>query len=428
MRDMKSMPIHRKIQYAVFFLFVLDVLLLGAGKNLPGLGVSSRKFWFVLFAMISAVVFVIEDSARRMTDILLLSAATIFLLVWMLLIPIFTHGNIVYATTDATPLAALVIFLFTTEFVRYRAGWIWVRRLMFGFLVCFAFVHIVLFLYLRLYPGLQPVISGIFQSIFDVGSGEDARFVFFTPLESGVYRIYFGSSFLLLLGLYFVVARPVSMRLGRLRLEYVFALLLLSALWATNTRSLLFGAVTFVALYPFCIAFFKKIEQSYWSIFFLLALPLFLSFLLVPTVDPSTLKMLDLGRSVSDDVRAAQFDSLFDAFRHSPFWGIGFGSSATFIRAPDTPYAYELSIVGLAMKTGVMGLLLACAGWAAVLNSFRVPGTIAAARPIAALYALYFAFMFSCFYNPYMFGLYGTFFLLFILYEFSFVTIGAAND
>jgi O-antigen ligase len=300
---------------------------------------------------------------------------------------------------------------------------------MMTFLCAFALLHIALYVFLLLYPQMQGSVSDLFQYALDVGSGDDARFVFFTPsLDNGVYRIYFGSSFLLLIGLYFSVTRPTNVRIGWLRLEYVMALLILGALWATNTRSLMLGAATFIALYPFCLLFVKKVEQSYWSIFLLLALPIVCSFLLVPTVDPTTLQLIGLGRNVSDDVRSVQFASLFDAFKNSPLFGLGFGSNATFIRAQDTPYAYELSIVGLLMKVGTVGLLAACAIWAGVLDTFRSPGNTRAAREVAALYALYCSFVISCFYNPYIFGFFGTFFLLFVLYEFSYVMRGAEND
>jgi hypothetical protein len=272
-----------------------------------------------------------------------------------------------------------------------------------------------------MFPDMHGLVSESFQRMLDVGSGDDARFVFFTPLENGTYRIYFGSSFLLLLGLYFSVARIFSKPTGKPYFEYVLALLIFGALWATNTRSLMLGAGAFIVAYLLCLRFFTKVEQSYWSILLLLVLPLLLSFLLVPTVDPSTVQALDLGRGMNDDVRAIQFDSLFEAFKNSPFLGIGFGSNAPFIRSEDTPYAYELSTVGLFMKIGIVGLLLACGLWAAVFNSFRLPGSFGAARKIAALYALYFAFVCSCFYNPYIFGYFGTFFLLFMLYEFSYV-------
>jgi hypothetical protein len=429
MSEFISVLLDKKVRYGIFVLFTLDLLLLGAGKNLPALGISSRKVFFALFVMISVLVFFAEYSSRRLQDAALFCGAAFFLLVWVVLIPALTHGNITYALTDATPLAALAIFLLTTEFTRYTIGWTWVRRLMVTFLFAYAVLHIVLYAILLVYPQLQTNLSDLFQYALDVGSGDDARFVFFTPsIDNGIYRIYFGSSFLLLLGLYFSVTSLVRKRIGWLRLDYAMAVLVLGALWATNTRSLILGAATFIVLYPFCLAFFKRTEQSYWSIFLLLALPILFSFLLVPTVDPTTLQLIGLGRSVSDDVRSIQFDSLFDAFRNNPLFGLGFGSNASFIRAPDTPYAYELSIVGLMMKIGTVGLLAACAIWAGVLNTFRSPGNTGAAREVAALYALYFAFMFSCFYNPYIFGFFGTFFLLFVLYEFSFAMRGAEND
>jgi len=415
----------RRMQCGAFWLFMLDLLLLGAGRNVPGLDFSTRKIFFALFAVLSVMTFAANFRSRRVLDAALICCTVIFLLVWVILIPIYTHGNLGYAVTDATPLVATAIFLLTTDFTESRAAWHHIRQFLMVFVIAFGVLHICLYLLFRIMPEMREPVTQWMQAVLDIGIGDEARFVFFTPLDGGVFRIYFGSSFLLLLGFYFAAAASERTGNWSWRQGLPLVALILLAMWATNTRSLFLGVGAFLFVYVLALGYLKLMTKpSYASVFVALALPFFCSFLLIPTVDPSVLQVFGLSRDISDDVRAEQFGPLLDALGSSPVVGLGFGSNASFIRAEDAPYAYELSIVALFMKIGIGGLLLACGIWAGALRAFPANSEVHAGRKKAALYALYFSFVFSCFYNPYVFGFFGTFFLLFVLYEFSSVVRG----
>ncbi|WP_348688825.1 hypothetical protein [Acidovorax soli] len=411
----------RRFQSLVFFLFVLDLLLLGAGVDIPGMNVSSRKLFFLLFGVASLLVYFGEFATRGSVDVVPMLAASLFLCVWAIFIPYFVHGNFAYAMSDVMPLAASGVFLFTADFPRWRNVWTDIRGMLLAFLYAFALLHVILYLILMVYPDLLLDLAETFALIFDVGVGDDARFVFFTPLDGGGARIYFGSSFLLLIGLYFLISDEGEYFGSGLRSWVVFAALLIGALWATNTRSLLLGAAAMLFLFPVSRWLMSRLRKSWLTLFLLLVLPFFLSFLLIPTVDTELLAFLGLGREGSDDVRSEQLYSLLNAFSEHWLFGLGFGANASFVRAEASPYAYELSILALFMKIGVVGILVACGIWASLLVSPQLGMEKASARKLSALYVLYFSFVVSCFYNPYIFGFFGTLFLLFVLYEFSFL-------
>jgi hypothetical protein len=72
--------------------------------------------------------------------------------------------------------------------------------------------------------------------------------------------------------------------------------------------------------------------------------------------DPSLLNYFGVGRDVSDDLRNQQVFSLLDSFFDSWFVGQGFGASSDQIRSESAPWSYEMSILALYMKIGVVGI------------------------------------------------------------------------
>lgn len=417
----------RRLQYFIFLLFIFDLLCFGAGVDIPGLDLSSRKTLFVLFFIISTLIFLGRRDERKLLNVVWLLFSIIFLVVWVLGVPSFTHGNLSYAVADALPLVASGVFLLTTDFPGRKREWIIVQRFVVLLLALFSLVHVALYIGFRIWPENQEEIVNLLARLLDVGTGEDARFVFFTPLGDGVTRVYFGASFLLLIGLYFSLSGANDC-FGRGRwMRFVFASLVAGAIWVTNTRSLLLAAVAMVFLYPIFVHLLRVVSRRAFTVFVLLLLPFLCAFLLIPTVDVSFLGGIGMVRDMSDDVRSEQLSSLLDALGEHWFFGKGFGASVSFVRAENAPYAYELSILALFMKIGLGGMLFACSIWSCALGSMLSQARDVPVRKLAALYALYFSFILSCFYNPYVFGFFGTLFLLLVLYEFSFVVRGCEN-
>ena len=70
-----------------------------------------------------------------------------------------------------------------------------------------------------------------------------------------------------------------------------------------------------------------------------------------------------LGGGAGELARAEQFLALLDGWQRNPLFGAGLGASALgSLRSVDMPWAYELSYVALVFQTGLVGLLIYCAG------------------------------------------------------------------
>lgn len=418
------MVLLRTVQSLFFFIFLLDLLFLGAGVNIYGLDISSRKILFLFFCASSLLVYFGDFTEKDMINFNLILVGSLFVLIWVVLIPLISHGNLIYAVSDAVPLIASGVFLLTTQFPIWKNSWLAVRKLTLSFLYIFTILHVILYFIFMTYPGLVADLTAVFALIFDTGTGDDAKFVFFTSLDGDISRVYFGSSFLLLIGFYFLFSDEGENFSSSLGSHFFFAILLVVALWATNTRSLLLGAAVMVIFFPISRWLMRHINKSWLTIFLLIILPLFLVFLLIPTVDIQLLAFVGLDRDGSDDIRSEQLYSLLNTISENILFGLGFGANAQIVRNEGAPYSYELSILALFMKIGVIGVLVACGILASIfLNSLPKEG-LEFEKKFSALYALYISFIISCFYNPYIFGFFGTFFLLFILYEFAFVAKG----
>lgn len=414
----------RIFQAFIFFIFLLDLLFLGAGLNIYGLNISSRKIFFLLFCASSLIIYFGSFAERDVDNFTVVLSGCLFVLIWVVLIPLISHGNLAYAVSDAVPLIASGIFLLTTSFPLWKNFWIVVRQLTLIFLYIFTILHVILYLIFLVYPDSVVDLAELFALILDVGTGDEAQFVFFTSLDDGISRIYFGSSFLLLIGFYFLFSDEDESFGSGFRSRFLFTVLLVVALWATNTRSLLLGAVAMVIIFPISRWLMRQIYKSWATIFLLLFLPILLTFFLIPTVDMQLLAFFGLDRDGSDDIRSEQLYSLLNSFSENLLFGLGFGANALIVRSEDAPYSYELSILALFMKIGVAGIFVACGIWTSILLNLLPKEGQEFEKKFAALYALYISFIISCFYNPYIFGFFGTFFLLFLLYEFAFVARG----
>lgn len=404
-----------------FFLFVLDLLFLGSGINISETGISSRKIFFGIFFCLSSFIYFRDFKGHGKIDVLNILMAFLFLFIWVFFIPFLRNRNFTYAVSDAMPLIASGVFLLTTDFPCWKNAWNSIRKIMLIFLYGFSLLHVVLFLVFLSHPDLLGFFQDAFAAVFDVGTGDDARFVFFTPLDGGGVRVYFGSSFLLLIGIYFLLSDEGEFFGRGIRSKLLFAALLLGALWATNTRSFMMGTIAMVFFFSIFRWLMAYMQKSWLTIFMLLLFPFFLIFLLIPTVDVELLQLFGLGRGGSDDIRSMQLYPLMDAFLGNYVFGLGFGASASFVRAEDAPYAYELSILALFMKIGLTGVMIACSIFANALRKILSKESGGSIKKISSIYALYVSFIISCFYNPYIFGFFGTFFILFVLYEFSFL-------
>jgi hypothetical protein len=394
---------------------------MGSGKLYTIFGVTTRKLLFAFFCIFSVITYFGSFQRKPILQRRSIAGFVLFVTLWVVIIPLYLTGNISYSLADALPLIGSGVYLLTVDFSRHKGSWINIRKVVFYSLLAFTLLHIILYGLSIVKPHLAEVAGEFFRLLWESEDAPVELFVFLTPLNNGLLRVYFGSSFFLLMGLYFAAQKYQSPIEGCVLCRVIVYFLVILALWATNTRSLLLGAVVFVFILPIVSRVFEKIPRNFGGVVLLLVAPFLLSFILIPTFNPQFLSTFGIAREGSDDLRAEQFGPLLGAFLDSPLIGQGFGASVSVIRAEDAPYSYELSILALFMKIGVLGFLFAVIILAGLIDS-SIPKHIKFfPKNITPLYALYFSYIFSCFFNPYMFGFFGTFFSLFLLYEAGFL-------
>lgn len=414
-------------QYFLFVFFVLDIFFMGSGVNYSIMGLGTRKLIFAAYFSISISIYFDRCTQKLFSTVIQVVCFIIFFFVWVIFLPVLRQGSVENSLADALPLMAVAIFLLTDDFSSRERGWISIRWLILYLVVIFSLLHVFLYGASWLRPDLMSGFSEVLKLFWEPRDSEVDYFVFLTSLDNGLLRVYFGSSFLLLLGLYFSLSN-VDVRIHRWWSKPLIFLVVVSALWATNTRSLLFGLGVFLVSFLVSNFIFKKLSISVIGIFFLVVAPFFLSFLLIPTVDPQILSVVGITREGSDDLRAEQLAPLLRGFFENPVFGQGFGGSVEIIRSEDSPYSYELSIFALFMKLGVLGFIVISFILSVAISSSIPDDVNIFKNNIAPLYALYFSYVLSCFYNPYMFGFFGTFFSLFLLYEFAFLMRVCRDD
>lgn len=74
-------------------------------------------------------------------------------------------------------------------------------------------------------------------------------------------------------------------------------------------------------------------------------------------VQPTLLSLLGIASESSDEIRYTQVIWIFNTFMNSPVLGTGLGSAED-VRSLIAPWTYEMSLLALIMKLGLVGVFL----------------------------------------------------------------------
>lgn len=124
-----------------------------------------------------------------------------------------------------------------------------------------------------------------------------------------------------------------------------------------------------------------------------------------------------IGSTFSDSSAGERFEQvgpLLDAWARAPWFGNGFGAQAALIRSEEAPFSYELTVLALLMKVGVVGLavllLLTGGCWLAAWLAARPRQR----RDCAGLAAVV-SFLLAASTNPFLLNFVGMSLLCFLL-------------
>lgn len=412
-----------------FLLFVTEIMLGGAGEMAFIFGLGIRKAIFLSLAISCILLKIVRFASdgykyKNCNWPIVLISCTIFA-IWVLLLPLLNGQGIRIALKDAGPLigAAVIVALFDEKvFLSY---WRYIRIYIFSLLIIFVLSHVALYVVGLNDPNSRWVRSDMLKEIWDPSSSIiNQKFVFFGPNAWGP-RIYFGSSFLLLIGLYFSFffngEWPPIKKIGLVVLFFLGIVI-------TQTRSLILASLIFIFLIFVADRSNWPKKKNDFYLWLLIGLPLVFILVLIPSIEPRMLASAIFYRGEAENIRQEQMLALIKDIGMFPFLGKGFGSHVAYIRNLDTPYAYELSVVALYMKMGVIGII-AVITLIALYGRSAINGILPGGRRLAGgTYALYCAIVVASFYNPYLFSFFGTFFIIFICLETKYLSMMAYGN
>jgi hypothetical protein len=409
----------------VFFIIpgsvlIADLALTGSGHWSDVLGFSVRRLMLLVAAGYAILVWTAFFS-RVPRGFAAVAALLIFLGVWGFGIPVLKGIPLANALSDGQLFLGLLFGPALAHMVIRTKCWSGALKLIERLIWVLALLHVALFWSDKLADaGVLDLVS-LMRSLLEPGLSIDEETNFYVGAISGGFRIFWGSSIFLLLGFYLAV-RNFAERTWRRNL--VVLLVVCYAIDLTMTRALVLSIPLLLFLSWLFERLLVQLRQgaAVHLVVGLLLLSLTLPVLLL--ADPSLLSAIGLGREASDDLRFEQVNALTESILANPWIGKGLGAHVELIRSEGSPWIYELSMLALYMKVGLLGLISLLAvfilfgrsAWIEVDNHRAL--SVFARRKFARVLALLFCIFFCSNTNPYLFSMLGWGLLIFTYVEF----------
>lgn len=363
-----------QIGFLLICAFAVEVILGGPGFWAVG-GVSLRKLLFTVNLAYFGLLWVLGRFRLSPSELGVVAALLAVMLVWIVMLPALSgERQITLALQDGLPLATALLGLLVQAFFRRQPSlWPTFCRAMTASLAAVALLNLALWGLGASGEAGNVIAQAIALYWFTWGHPELSPPLYLGMMPDGFFRAMWITGVLYIPALLYCIAQRRTAGI----------LLFSLALLVTYTRSLWLAAfvaiviaqalssprqrfidlhMTFVAAAVSCLGL---IAVLLWS---------------QTGEDRGLLSLLGerAGSAFSDtsaDERYEQVAPLVDAWSRSPWFGRGFGAQAALVRSEDAPFSYELTVLALLMKVGVVGLvsllLLVGGSWLAALLAAR---------------------------------------------------------
>lgn len=399
------------------FLLILDLMLLGSGLWSESLGLSIRKAFFAIVCIYSIIHWV-PLFLERIPEYIAALGLMIFIIIWCLLIPLMKGVGLEGAFSDSQLFLGLLFAPAIYSVIEKKGCWKKTSSFIFKAALLLAFYHICVGLFDLVFPESTLQLVGAIKSVLEPLRSEEETSVFIGYVGDNL-RVFWGSSIYLLAGFYLAIK---NLSVHRCIKSGVPLLVIVAAVFLTLTRGIILSLPIFFVM----VFIFNKLLKSSSNIFlFYFYFAFFLILITVPIVflsDPSVLAWIGVGRDVSDDIRSEQVFSLLRTFERHFIMGTGFGASADEIRSESVPWSYEMSILALCMKIGLVGIFFLITVFFIFCLTKKDHHLDDKARAdFSRLAALTTVVVFCGNTNPYLFSMLGVGLFLFIYFEFRFL-------
>ncbi len=392
----------KRLTMFVSLLFLLELIFGYTGTVVKIHGMAIRTFLLALSALLLylySLLLVVTDHIpifSRRRDAVLGSlrfhdwaflAFSLSTAVSLFVIPRLSGGSALLAKNEAFGCLCMLLLYFPLGFL-IRRGELSLRRLedvLRVALFLFALQHIFLYVGQAAYGGFISEVFDLLRRIF----GENAEFPQIILGHGGYPRVIFLTSVYLLAGIYLVLRRLP-------RFGVVDGLMLatqITALLATMTKSLWYGALFGLAVFSVCYfvrlyrrrqgreilryagilagAFLLVVVLNATVFDHMVSVRLHNSFSTSETGDTSSdeeleeedeLAALDrAGAVISNNIKIEQTKKLLQKWTNRPLFGYGYGAYVKgYLRSYESPQSYEMQLPALLMKIGIVGVGLLC--------------------------------------------------------------------
>lgn len=408
----------------LFFIFpgvllIADLALTGSGQWSDVMGFSLRRLLLLLLASYATLEWVsfVSRTPRALAGVL---GMALFLLMWSVGLPLLYNVPLPNALNDSQLFLGLLFAPALAQMIVRTDCWPGALRLIERLIWVLALLHIAIFWVEKVSDASSAVLVLAMRSVLEP-SRADVETNFMIGYISEGFRVFWGSSIFLLLGTYLTL-RNFAQR--RLFVSIVILLTISYAIQLTLTRAMVLAIPLFLVLTWFFDWLLIRIRMG-------TVLHLFVGIgllgLTLPTMflaDPTLLAAVGLGREISDDIRYEQVVALTDAIMKQPLFGSGMGAHVDLTRSDEAPWMYELSMLALFMKVGLVGaawlvFVFILYGRAEKVHAHSwqpLPASIRLA--FSRIGALLFCIVFAGNTNPYLFSMLGWGLLMFTYFEF----------
>ncbi len=378
---------------------------MGPGDWSAPLGFSVRKLLFILIIVMFFLHY-FHYRQFKFIDIKLFLIGSLFFTFFGLVIPAFYGVDLSLSIADVRPLAGLLLIPFMVGFYKRSNRWRNDRKFVSVALVLLAFLHVFLWFLGGVSREWGEVALSTMRSIYEPGVAViDSKIIAVNYTLEGTFRVQWTSSSFLLLGLYFGFSQ-LNERRSFYNFIYLFVCCL--AIYVTQSRGLVFAIFLGVGHYFVFYYFIPLKDLGFRSYFFALSSIFLFSMLILPFFTPEFLEMIGVTREGSDSERSAQIFPLIQNWLNHLFFGSGFGSGIEVVRSETVPYSFEVSILSLLMKVGVVGIgsaLIICSALLAQLFHGLVPQ--GKKRQLLLIFSMVFVYIIASNTNPYLSNFFG---------------------
>lgn len=406
----------------ILYLFIGELVLGGPGYWGVDFGISFRKLLFLSTVLIAyGCVFKIGKHLIVNTrDILIIFFMAISFSVWLLLLPVINGQSLQNSFQDGGSIFVFLLYLPIAQLMRHKLiDWYKIKQYFVVISTIVAIFQIGIWLIVFFVPSMGSTFSAAVKLFFNVDPVTGSIYV--GTMGDGFYRVMWISTVYFVPAMFFILGNK-----SKTTADYFKLACFIFALFVSYTRAIWIGIVLgiFIAI---ILKGKAVLKSSMRTICLGLPIILVLSLVIGASIDPESTALLRLQSLTSEDgtdLRMIQINSIMDMWEQNFLVGIGFGGHAEYIRDPELPFNYEVSLISLFMKLGIVGIIFWFVIFALIFYSAKVYcKNIDDNRRWRYTLSGMIAFLFMTATNPYLLNFVGMSIILFLVLDMEEVCI-----